>query len=297
MAIETSRSGSLVAPSSAVVAEASRQAPPIDSVTWTAVPDDHRSWRVPGFVVKALLPLLALALWWIGSNVGWWPSAVLPGPVKVAHTFGTLTVNGKLPRNLWVSLHRVVVGSLIGILAGIFFGTIGALWRRAEETFDPTIQMMRTLPFLVLLPLFIVWFGIGETPKIVIIALGSMFPMYLNTFSGIRNVDARLVEMGRTYQLGRWELIRHVIIPGALPSVLTGLRYSLGVSWLALVVAEQINARNGLGYLIYTAQEFFQADVLLVVIVVYAALGLGSDLGVRLLERLLLGWRRGFTGS
>ena len=143
--------------------------------------------------------------------------------------------------------------------------------------------MMRTLPFLVLLPLFIVWFGIGEIPKIVIIALGSMFPMYLNTFSGIRNVDARLVEMGRTYEFGRCQLMRLVILPGALPSMLTGLRYALGVSWLALVVAEQINARNELGYLIYYGQEFFQSDVLLVVIVVYAALGLGRDLGVRLL--------------
>ena len=135
--------------------------------------------------------------------------------------------------------------------------------------------MMRTLPFLVLLPLFIVWFGIGETPKIVIIAMGTMFPMYLNTFSGIRNVDARLVEMARTYELSRRQLVRLVIMPGALPSVLTGLRYALGVSWLALVVAEQINPRDGLGYLIYNAQEFFESDVLLVVIVVYAALGLG----------------------
>jgi sulfonate transport system permease protein len=295
MAIETSSSRTLVAPSTAVGIET--PAPPVDSVTWTAVPESQRSWRVPSIVVKSVLPLAALVLWWTGSRVGWWPSAVLPGPVKVAHTFGTLTANGSLPKNLWVSLHRVLIGGAIGVSAGLFFGVVAALWRRAEETFDPTLQMMRTLPFLVLLPLFIVWFGIGETPKIVIIALGSMFPMYLNTFSGIRNVDARLVEMGRTYQLGRWELIRQVIIPGALPSVLTGLRYSLGVAWLALVVAEQINARDGLGYLIYTAQEFFQANVLLVVIVVYAALGLGTDLAVRLLERVLLTWRRGFTGS
>jgi sulfonate transport system permease protein len=195
------------------------------------------------------------------------------------------------------SLRRVVIGGSLGVSAGLVLGVVSGLWRRAEEAVDPTIQMMRTLPFLVLLPLFIVWFGIGETPKIVIIALGTMFPMYLNTFAGIRNVDSRLVEMARTYQLGRWQLIRTVIVPGALPSVLTGLRYSLGISWLALVVAEQINARDGLGYLIYNAQEVFEADVLLVVIVVYAALGLGTDLAVRMLERSLLKWRRGFVGS
>jgi sulfonate transport system permease protein len=270
---------------------------PSASVTWTATTDKRRTRRVPGIVVKSILPIVAVALWWRGSNVGWWSAAVVPGPVKVVHTFATLISNGSLQSNLLVSLRRVLIGGAIGVFAGLSFGIAAGLWRRAEEALDPTLQMMRTLPFLVLLPLFIVWFGIGETSKIVIIALGSMFPMYLNTFAGIRNVDGRLVEMARTYQLNRVQLIRHVIIPGALPSVLTGLRYSLGVSWLALVVAEQINARNGLGYLIYNAQEFFEANVLLVVIVVYAGLGLATDLTVRLLERTLLTWRRGFVGS
>jgi sulfonate transport system permease protein len=270
---------------------------PSPSVTWTATKTQRRTWRVPGIAVKAILPIVVVALWWRGSDVGWWSAAVVPGPVKVVHTFGTLIANGSLPSNLLVSLRRALIGGAIGVFAGLSLGVASGLWRRAEEALDPTLQMMRTLPFLVLLPLFIVWFGIGETSKTVIIAMGSMFPMYLNTFAGIRNVDGRLVEMARTYQLNRAQLIRQVIVPGALPSVLTGLRYSLGVSWLALVVAEQINARNGLGYLIYNAQEFFEANVLLVVIVVYAALGLATDLAVRLLERSLLTWRRGFVGS
>lgn len=267
------------------------------STTWTAVPAGRRRRRFPALVVKAMLPVIALFLWWVGSRVGWWPSAVLPGPVAVAKEFGTLTANGKLPRNLLISLRRVLIGGSIGVFGGVTLGVFSGLWRRGEEFVDPTLQMLRTLPFLVLLPLFIVWFGIGETPRIVIIAMGSLFPVYLNTFSGIRNVDERLVEMARTYQLGRLELIRQVIIPGALPSVLTGLRYALGISWLALVVAEQINARDGLGYLIYNAQEFFESNVLLVVIVVYAALGLGTDLTVRFIERRALRWRRGLVAA
>ena len=248
------------------------------STTWTAAPVGRRRRRFPGLVVKAVLPVAALLLWWHGSRVGWWPSAILPGPVAVAKEFGTLTASGQLPHNLLISLRRVLIGGSIGVVGGVSLGLLSGLWRRGEELVDPTLQMLRTLPFLVLLPLFIVWFGIGETPRIVIIAMGSMFPMYLNTFSGIRNVDERLVEMARTYQLGRFALIRQIVLPGALPSVLTGLRYALGISWLALVVAEQINARNGLGYLIYNAQEFFESNVLLVVIVVYAALGLATDL-------------------
>jgi sulfonate transport system permease protein len=292
MAIDTTTSA---VPLSGVASDTS--AARARSVTWTARPTTRRTLRVPSVVVKAVLPVVAVVLWEAGSNLGWWPSAVLPSPVTVAHTFARLTADGKLPHNLLASLHRVVIGGAIGIAAGVSFGVLCGLWRRAEEAVDPSLQMLRTLPFLVLLPLFIVWFGIGEMPKIVIIAMGTMFPMYLNTFSGIRNVDARLVEMARTYELSRRQLVSVVILPGALPSMLTGLRYAMGVSWLALVVAEQINPRDGLGYLIYNAQEFFESDVLLVVIVVYAALGLGTDLAVRLLERSLLRWQRGFTGS
>jgi sulfonate transport system permease protein len=266
------------------------------SQTWTPRPRPRRVLRVPPIVIKAVLPVIAVLLWQAGSSWGWWPAAVLPSPVSVARTFGTLTSNGKLPHALLASLKRVVIGGSIGVVAGVAFGVACGLWRRAEQAVDPTLQMLRTLPFLVLLPLFIVWFGIGELPKMIIIAMGTMFPMYLNTFSGIRNVDSRLVEMARTYQLSRSQLIRKVVLPGALPSVLTGLRYAMGVSWLALVVAEQINPRNGLGYLIYNAQEFFEANILLVVIVVYAALGLGTDTAVRLLERWLLRWQRGFIG-
>jgi sulfonate transport system permease protein len=153
--------------------------------------------------------------------------------------------------------------------------------------------MLRTLPLFGLIPVFIVWFGIGELPKVLLIALGAAIPLYLNTFAGIRNVDARLAEAGQSLGLTRAEKIRHIILPGALPQMLVGLRQSLGVAWLALVVAEQINANAGLGFMISQATQFLRNDVIFVALLVYCLLGLITDALVRLLERRALGWRRG----
>ncbi len=161
---------------------------------------------------------------------------------------------------------------------------------------DPLLQMLRTLPLFGLIPVFIVWFGIGELPKVLLIALGAAIPLYLNTFSGIRNVDAKLAEAGQSLGLTRAEKIRHIILPGALPQMLVGLRQSLGVAWLALVVAEQINANAGLGFMISQATQFLRNDVIFVALLVYCLLGLITDALVRLLERRALAWRRGLLG-
>ena len=158
---------------------------------------------------------------------------------------------------------------------------------------DPLLQMLRTLPLFGLIPVFIVWFGIGELPKVLLIALGAAIPLYLNTFAGIRNVDAKLAEAGHSLGLTRAEMIRHIILPGALPQMLVGLRQSLGVAWLALVVAEQINANAGLGFMISQATQFLRNDVIFVALLVYCLLGLITDALVRLLERRALAWRRG----
>jgi sulfonate transport system permease protein len=247
--------------------------------------------RFLGGLRRALVPVALLILWQIGSSSGWWSSLVLPSPLTIGATFVALVRDGTLPQNLAVSLQRVVIGAGIGITTGITLGIVSGLWRVGEESFDAILQMMRTLPYLVMLPLFVIWFGIDEFPKILIIAIGTSMPMYLNTFSGVRSVDKRLVEMAQSFGLNRVRLILTVIIPGAMPSILTGLRYSLGIGWLALVVAEQINARAGLGYLISDAQSLFLTDVLLVCVVTYAILGLLSDVTARLLERQLLSWR------
>jgi sulfonate transport system permease protein len=153
------------------------------------------------------------------------------------------------------------------------------------------------MPIVALIPLLIIWFGIGESPKIALIALATAFPLYLNLYAGIRNVDQKLIEVGQTLQLSRAALVWNVVLPGALPNALTGLRYSLGVAWLALVFGEQINASAGIGYLMNTARELFQTDVIVVCLVVYALLGLIVDAFVRFLERVLLSWRPSFTGA
>jgi sulfonate transport system permease protein len=244
-----------------------------------------------GAVRRAVVPIALIALWQIGSSVGWWSSLVLPSPVAVANEFVALIRDGSLPQNLLVSLHRVALGAAVGISVGTSLGLVSGLWRIGEESLDATLQMMRTLPYLVMLPLFVIWFGIDELPKILIIAIGTSLPMYLNTFAGVRGVDRRLVEMAQSFGVRRLGLILSVVLPGAMPSILTGLRYSLGIGWLALVVAEQINARAGLGYLISDAQSLFLTDVLLVCVVTYAALGLLTDLVARSMERWLLAWR------
>jgi sulfonate transport system permease protein len=192
-----------------------------------------------------------------------------------------------------VSLQRMAIGFTFGAVIAIALALVAGLSRLGENAVDPLLQILRTLPLFGLIPVFIVWFGIGELPKIILIALGAAIPLYLNTFAGIRSVDARLVEAGRALRLTRSETIRHVI-PGALPQALTGLRQSLGVAWLALVVAEQVNANAGIGFIISQATQFLRNDVILVALAVYAMLGLLTDAVVRLLERRALAWRRGF---
>jgi sulfonate transport system permease protein len=198
-----------------------------------------------------------------------------------------------LAHQVGVSLSRAAVGGGLGVILGLVLGVSAGLFRLGEELFDALLQMLRTVPFLALVPLFIVWFGIDETPKLILIALATTFPMYLNTYAGVRNVDRKVIEAAKTFGLTGPRLIREVVLPLALPSILTGLRFALGVSVLVLIAAEQINASAGLGYLLNTAQLYQQVDVILVCIAIYAALGLGADLIVRMLERLLMPWRAG----
>ncbi|WP_239394253.1 ABC transporter permease subunit, partial [Frankia sp. CiP3] len=208
-----------------------------------------------------------------------------------------LVSNGDLPQAIGVSLRRVGTGVLLGGTIGISLALLAGLFQLGEDLIDASVQMIRTVPFVGLVPLFIIWFGIGETPKIALVAFGVAFPLYLNTYAGIRNVDADLVEAARTVGLGRLGLIRHVILPGALANMLVGVRYSLAIAWLALIFAEQVNANHGLGQLMNDAQEFQRTDIIVVCLVVYAFLGLAVDAFVRLLERVLLSWRPAFSGA
>lgn len=246
---------------------------------------------------RALGPLVLLALWQLASSLELVSPRVLAAPSAVLATGWELVRDGELQRHLWVSLGRVTQGLALGVGGGLTLALLAGLFKLGEDLLDPPIQMLRTLPILALVPLFILWFGIGETPKIALVALGTLFPIYLNTYAGIRGMDSKLVEAASTLNLNRWQLIAHVILPGALPGALVGLRYSMGIAWLVLVISEQINATAGIGYLMTNAREFLRTDIILVGLVVYSLLGLLTDALVRLLERKVLVWRATFAGG
>jgi sulfonate transport system permease protein len=249
-------------------------------------------WAGPGR--RWVSPLVLLALWEIGARTGIIPPRILAAPSTVAATFWDLAASGQLAANLWVSFLRVAAGLSLGVLTGSVLALTAGLSRIGEEAVDPPIQMLRTLPVLALSPLFIVWFGIDETPKVLLIALAVTFPIYLNLFNGIRAVDPKLVEAARSFGVTGASLIGEVILPAALPGFLLGLRFALSVAVLVLVVAEQINAQAGLGYLINNARDFMRTDIIVVCLVIYALLGLGGDALVRAIERQALAWRPSF---
>ncbi|KAF0812638.1 putative aliphatic sulfonates transport permease protein SsuC [Andreprevotia sp. IGB-42] len=242
-------------------------------------------------------PLVLLLLWELASRLGWLPTRIIAAPSAIVGTFAEMVWSGELPSHMLVSLARIAKGLSISIFTGTALALIAGLSRRGEIIVDSPLQMLRTLPFLALVPLFILWFGIGETPKIALIAFGTVFPIYLNLYSGIRSIDVKLIEAGISLGLTRAELIVHVILPGALPSFLVGLRYSLGISWLSLVAVEQINATAGLGYLVNSARDFMRTDIIVVCLLVYSLLGLFTDFLVRTIERHALAWRPSFLRS
>lgn len=250
-----------------------------------------RRWR------RAVSPLALIVGWQVASSAGWLSERTAPAPSAVWQAAVRLVERGDLQEHLAVSLVRVLEGLGLGIAAGALLALVAGMSRLAEDLIDPPVQIARTLPILALVPLFIVWFGIGETPKVLMIALAVAFPIYINTLAGIRGVDGKLAEVAATVGLGRLGLIREVVLPGALPSFLVGLRFSLAISWLVLVVSEQVNANTGIGYLMMNARTFRQTEIIYVGLVIYGLLGLVSDLLVRALEARALRWRRGFEGS
>lgn len=260
-------------------------------------PATARGRQVPRWIRRTIGPVTLVLIWHAASATGVLPSEVLAGPATVLSSATRLVESGELQDAVVVSMRRAMSGLLIGGSIGVALAVLSGLTRLGEDLIDAPMQMLRTVPNVALIPLLIIWFGIGEAPKIALIALATAFPLYLNVYAGIRGVDQSLIEAGRTLGLGRVGLVRNVILPGALPNALVGLRYSLGIAWLALVFGEQINATAGVGYLMANAREFFQTDVIVVCLVVYALLGLAVDLVVRSLERIFLSWRPSFTGT
>ena len=249
-------------------------------------------------VVKAIVPwitpLLLVVVWQWAAQAGYLSTRILPSPLAIGEAFIKLSNSGELWLHVKISTWRALTGFAIGGGLGLILGLITGSFKKAEVVLDTTLQMIRNIPPLALIPLVILWFGIDETAKIFLVSVGVFFPVYLNTFHGIRNVDPGLIEMAKSYGLKGFSLYWHVILPGALPSILVGVRFSLGLMWVLLIVAETISAQAGIGYMTMNAREFLQTDIVLVGILVYALLGKLADVLAKGLERYWLRWHPGY---
>ena len=244
--------------------------------------------------VPWLVPVAVLALWQLASQVGLLSTRILPEPWAVVKAFWALAVTGEMWGHVWTSTWRAVSGFAIGGSLALSLGLLTGSLRWAETLLDSSLQMVRNIPPLALIPLVILWFGIDESAKLFLVSIGVFFPIYLNTFHGIRSVDKGLIEMARSYGLSGWRLYREVILPGALPSILVGVRFSLGFMWVILIVAETISAQAGIGYMTMNAREFLQTDIVLVGILLYALLGKLADVLAKGLESWRLPWHAGY---
>ncbi|WP_460065681.1 ABC transporter permease [Streptomyces sp. YKOK-I1] len=237
-------------------------------------------------------PLLLIALWAAASAAGRLDPGAIPAPWTVLGTGARLWTDGTLPTDVLTSLERAGYGFAIGLTAGVVLALVSGLSRTGEALIDGTVQLNRAIPVLGLIPLFILWLGIGETFKIAIIAIVVYIPIYLNTHAALSGIDHRFVELAEVQGLSRLQFVRQIVIPGALPGFFVGLRLGVTGSWLGLVVLEQINATSGLGYMMFQAQNYGQSDVILVGLLIYGVFGLVSDSAVRIVERRVLSWRR-----
>ncbi len=247
-----------------------------------------RGWVVPLSLLAGLELLVRSAIL---------PSHQLPAPSQVAQTLYALALSGDLWRHLQASLLRVFAGFLIGAALAVLTGTWVGLSRRAEAYLEPTFQALRAIPSLAWVPLLLLWLGIDETPKLVLIALGAFFPVYLALLAGIRNIDRKLVEVGHLYQLTPFALVRRILLPAALPNLFTGLRGALSLSWMFLVAAELIAATRGLGYLLSDGRETSRPDLVIAAILLLAVLGKLSDSLLKYWETRALSWRDSFQGG
>jgi sulfonate transport system permease protein len=241
-----------------------------------------------------LVPFVVIVIWQLLGDLGVISKRILPTPLAVVEAAILLTKEGLLLKYLSISTWRAFQGFIIGGGIGFILGLVNGVFRSAEKLTDTSMQMIRTIPHLALIPMVIAWFGIGEEGKLFLVSLGVMFPIYLNTFHGIRSIDPGLIEMGRVYGLRGLSLFWQIILPGALPSILVGVRFALGIMWLSLIVAETISANSGIGYMSMNAREFFQMDVIVLGIVIYALLGKLSDGMAKWMERRWLQWHPNF---
>ncbi len=282
-------------------------APPVPSASPIADPPGRSKvvvrkpaskWRSIGidFAIGATLPVLIVALWQWAAERGWTNPLFFPAPDVIAGAFSSLISSGELFHHLGISVWRALIGFVVGGSIGLLLGLLSGLSRKAEYVLDPSLQMLRTVPHLAIAPLVLLWFGFGEQSKIVIIALGAFFPLYVNTFMAIRNVDNKLFDVAKVLAFGRAKLLFRLVLPAALPGILLGVRLSLALSWIGLVVAELIGSQSGVGFLINLGKQTSATEDIFVGVIIFAIVGKLVDSLVRLLERKLLHWRESFEG-
>ncbi|QOS92453.1 ABC transporter permease [Brevibacillus sp. JNUCC-41] len=242
----------------------------------------------------SFLPVVVLIAWQSLGSVGILPAQLFSSPLLIVTTFIDLVRSGEMGMHLQISLTRALLGFALGGFLGLLLGVIVGMQKKSEEYLNPSIQMLRTVPLLAITPLFIMWFGFGELSKVLLIALGAFFPLYLQTFLGLRNVDKKLYDVARILEFSRLEQITKLMIPAALPNILLGIRLALSAAWMCLVVAELLGADRGVGFMIQDARSFMQTDVVFVGIIIFAVAGKISDSFVRFLENHLLKWQDSF---
>ena len=238
-----------------------------------------------------LIPVAIIIIWEVIVDAGMIDTTYVPSPSSVGSQAITLWQEGTLQQNIGISLYRATIGLLIGGTIGFTLGVANGLSRISNLLFNSTVQMVRNIPHLALIPLIIIWLGIGEPAKVTLVAIGVMFPIYINTLHGIQSIDPKLIEMGRSYQLSKWQMLTKIIFPGAMPTILMGIRYALGVMWTTLIVSETISSSSGIGYMETNAQQFLDMPTIFLAIIIYAILGKVSDWIAALLESIMLDWQ------
>ncbi|MGG1290524.1 ABC transporter permease [Bacillus smithii] len=264
---------------------------------WKSISQSSGKRRRYRLLSGFILPVIIIIIWQLIGSLGWMTKTVLPTPWEIILAAKNLAVSGVLFTNMKVSIIRAACGFIIGGGLGLALGTLVGLSAKSESLLDPTLQMVRTIPHLAITPLFILWFGLGEESKILLIGLGAFFPLYVNTFLGIRKVDAKLFEVARILEFSKWKQIKLLIVPSALPNILLGIRLSLGAAWLSLVVAELMGSTAGLGYMMMDARQFSNTDIVFVGIIIFAIVGKLTDSLVRLMEKHFLKWQDTYKGE